>query len=102
MQGPQMLTLSLRMRIKPYSAKPLTILQANVGRAATSHEIALSLAANSLIDIILIQEPYIFTDLSQRITKSHPLYESFIPIDDWEIRPRAISYVCKGAGLQTT
>jgi hypothetical protein len=84
------------MRIKPSSqAKPLTILQANVGRAAIPHEIALSLASDSCIDIILIQELYIFTDLQRRITKSHPLYESFTPIDNWETRPRAISYVRK-------
>src|SRR4051794_1781539 len=46
------------MTTKPFyrPAKPLTILQANVGRGATSHEIALSLAHDSLIDIILIQE----------------------------------------------
>ena len=90
------------MRTKPSFTKPLTILQANVGKAATSHEIALSLAADSLTDVILIQEPYVFTDLSRRITKSHPLYESFTPVDDWAARPRAISYIRKGAGLQTT
>ena len=70
------------MRIKPYFTKPLTILQTNIGRAAILYEIAFLLAANSLIDIILIQEPYIFTDLSQRITKFHPLYKSFTPIDN--------------------
>ena len=35
-------------------AKPLTILQANVGKGATLHEIALLLANNSFVDIILI------------------------------------------------
>jgi ribonuclease HI len=92
------------MTSKPFycPAKPLTILQANVGRGATSHEIALSLAHDSLIDIILIQEPYIFTDRKRRITKSHPVYESFTPLDDWETRPRVISYVRKGAGLHAT
>jgi hypothetical protein len=92
------------MRTRPgqHPAKPLTILQVNVGRGATSHEIALSLAFDSYIDIILIQEPYIFTDLQRRITKSHPSYESFTPVDNWVHRPRAISYVRKGAGLYTT
>src|SRR4051794_27893944 len=63
------------MTTKPFycPAKPLTILQANVGRGATSYEIAFSLAHDSLIDIILIQEPYIFTDRKRRITKSHPV-----------------------------
>lgn len=81
-------------------ARPLTILQVNVGRGATPHEIALSLANDSSIDIILLQEPYIFTDRSRRISKAHPAYESFTPSDDWTIRPRVISYVRKGAGLQ--
>ena len=68
-------------------AKPLVLLQINVGKGATSHEIALSLANDSLIDIILIQEPYIFTDHKQKITKSHPMYKSFTPLDDWKTRP---------------
>ena len=72
----------MKMRTKPFLIKPLTILQTNIGKAATLHEIALSLVADSLIDVILIQEPYVFTDLSRRITKSHPLYESFTPVDD--------------------
>lgn len=63
-------------------AKPLTILQINVGRGATSHEIALSLANDSLIDIILIQELYIFTDCKRKITKFHLMYESFTLLDD--------------------
>jgi hypothetical protein len=82
-------------------AKPLTVLQINVGRGATPHEIALSLANDSLIDIILIQEPYIFTDRKRKITKFHPMYESFTPLDNWETRPRVMSYVRKGAGLNT-
>jgi hypothetical protein len=80
-------------------AKPLTILQANIGRGTISHEIALTLANTSLINIILIQEPYIFTDRSRRITKAHPMYESFTPLDDWTTRPRVMTYVRKGSGL---
>src|SRR5271165_460571 len=80
-------------------AKPLTILQANVGRGATAHEIALSLANSSFIDIILIQEPYIFSDRSRKISKAHPMYESFTPLDDWTTRPRVMSYVRRGSGL---
>jgi hypothetical protein len=81
-------------------AKPLTILQANVGRGATAHEIALTIANDSSIDILLIQEPYVFADRTRRISKAHPMYESFAPLDDWIIRPRVISYVRKGSGLQ--
>src|SRR5271166_6659420 len=80
-------------------AKPLTILQANVRRGATPHEIVLSLANSSFIDIILIQEPYIFSDRSRKISKAHPMYESFTPLDDWTTRPRVMSYVRRGSGL---
>src|SRR5436190_22425962 len=85
-----------------HPAKPLTVLQINVGRGATPHKIALSLANDSLIDIILIQEPYIFMDCKWKVTKSHPMYESFTPLDDWNTHPRVMSYVRKGAGLNTT
>ena len=30
------------------------------------------------------------------------MYESFTPLDDWNTRPRVMSYVRKGAGLNTT
>ena len=82
--------------------KPLSLLQVNVARGATSHEIALSLANESLTDIILIQEPYTFTDRKRRITKFYPMYEAFTPSDNWETRPQVMTYVRKGIGLNTT
>src|SRR5271167_3459724 len=82
-------------------AKPLTILQANIGRGATSHKIVLSLANSSFIDIILIQEPYIFLDYSRKISKAHPMYKSFTPLDDWTTRLWVMSYVRRGSGLHT-
>src|SRR5438045_3943837 len=81
-------------------AKPLTILQANVGRGATPHEIALTLANTSFVNIILIQEPYIFTDCAWKISKAHPMYKSFTPLDNWTTCLRVMSYVHKGSGLQ--
>src|SRR5436190_22219632 len=81
-------------------AKPLTILHANVGRGATPHEIALTLANTSFVDSILIQEPYIFTDCAQKISKAHPMYESFTPLDDWTTSLRVMSYIRNGPGLQ--
>ena len=83
-------------------ARPLSVLQINVGKGAISHEIALSLAATSFVDVILIQEPYIFTNRTRRISKAHPLYESFSPLDDWTTRPRVLTYVRKGSGLSAT
>jgi hypothetical protein len=85
-------------------AKPLTLLQLNVGRGPAPHEIALTLAHSSHIDIILIQEPYVYRDLSRQITKRHPSYECFTPTDNWTAtgRPRVFTYVRKRAGIQST
>jgi hypothetical protein len=82
----------------------LSILQLNIGRAATSHEIALFQAYSNDIDIILIQEPYIFNNLTRKITKKHPSYECFSPIDSWEIsgRPQVLTYIRKKKGLQAS
>ena len=84
----------------PYG--PLTVLQINVGCRAILHKLALTLAYNSYIDILFIQEPYISTDRSRRIIKRHPAYEAFTPLDDWSHQPRAITYVRKGQGLCIT
>src|SRR5439155_11495934 len=65
-----------------YLAKPFIILQINIGRGATLYKIALSLANNSLIDIILIQELYIFKDYKQKIMKFYLIYKSFTLLDN--------------------
>lgn len=82
----------------------LTILQLNVGRGAPAHEIALSLASEQTIDILLIQEPYIFSDYSRRITKRHPSYECFTPTDNWADhgRPRVLTYIRKDSGIRAS
>ena len=85
--------------------KPLSLLQLNVGRGGDTHEIALSLAHSANIDIILIQEPYVYQqDLSRRITKCHPLYECFSPTDDWVANgwPRVLTYTQKSIGIRST
>lgn len=79
---------------------PLKLLQINVGKGGTNHESALTRAFEEKIDILLIQEPYLFSDLQRRITKRHPSYECFSPTDDWSIRPRVLTYLRKGVGLQ--
>jgi ribonuclease HI len=84
-------------------SKPLSILQINASKGDTSHEIALSQAHLEQIDILLVQEPYVYKDLTRRITKRHPLYEIFAPIDDWTVgRPRVLTYIRKRAGLRTS
>ncbi|KAI0997979.1 hypothetical protein K3495_g10211 [Podosphaera aphanis] len=82
------------------SNRPLRLLQVNVCKGA-SHEIALEFANEEKYDIIFIQESYIFSDRLRRITKQISSYECFAPVDSWEIRPRVLTYVRKGTGLQT-
>ncbi|KAI0994347.1 hypothetical protein K3495_g13835, partial [Podosphaera aphanis] len=86
-------------RNKPkHQTTPLKILSANVGRGAAAHEIALNEAFSISADVILIQEPYIFKERARRITKRHPSYITFSPIDDWtSTRPRVLSYIRKDA-----
>jgi Reverse transcriptase (RNA-dependent DNA polymerase)/Endonuclease-reverse transcriptase len=90
-----------RYRTPP--VKPLLLLQVNVGKGPEAHEIALTHAFTEGVDVLLVQEPYVYRDLSRRITKRHPIYECFTPTDDWTSgRPRVLTYVRKGAGLQAT
>lgn len=93
------------MRTKTYKKsknQTITVLSLNVARGALTHEIVLNEAYENTIDVVLIQEPYIFRDCTRRITKNHPSYDSFSPNDDWEsVRPRAISYVRKELSLHT-
>jgi hypothetical protein len=70
------------LRLRNGLAKPLTILQANVRREATLHEIVLLLANNSFVNIILIQEPYIFLDWFRKISKAYLMYKSFNLLDN--------------------
>ena len=67
--------------------KPLRLLQINVGRGGPSHDLALAHAQEEHIDLLLIQEPYIFHERHRRITKRHPSYECFSLNDDWSTRP---------------
>lgn len=89
------------MSYKHYRAKaPLRLFQINVGKGGSTHELALTTAYDEKADIILIQEPYIYSDPQRRITKRHPAYECFTPVDNWSSQPRVLTYLRKGAGLQ--
>jgi hypothetical protein len=80
----------------------LSILSINVGKGTSSHELALSTAFNSSTDVLLVQEPRIFSDLDRRITKTHPSFECFSPVDTFDHTPRVMTYVRKGVGLRAT
>jgi hypothetical protein len=88
----------------PTQKAPLKVLQINIGRTAAAREIALALAYSSSIDIILVQEPYIFKDLSRQITKRHPSYECSSLTGSWAIngRPLVLTYVRKKMVIWTS
>ena len=81
---------------------PLSILSINVGKCSSSHELALSTAFDSSIDILLVQEPRILSKLNRRITKKHPSFECFSPVNTFENTPRVMTYVRRGVGLRAT
>jgi exonuclease III len=83
-------------------AKTLQVIQVNVGRGSASHDIALTFAHNHLFDIVLIQEPWIHQDKLHRISKKHPAYHCFSPVEDWTNKPRVLTYVRKDPQLHTT
>lgn len=79
-------------------SKPKTfmILSLNVELEALKHEINMNEAYLSRIDLILIQEPFIFHERSRRNTKHHLAYASFLLNTDWNTsRPRVVSYIRK-------
>jgi len=80
--------------------RTLTIMQANVGRGHVSHNLSLHLAHENNIDIILLQEPWIFHDLTAKKIYTHPNYQSFSPLSTWNRRPRVFTYVRKSKGLR--
>lgn len=81
------------------SRQSLRIYQANVGRGGPAHDAALSIAYDNHLDIVAIQEPWIFGDLTARKTKTHPSYQAFSPLSTWTSRPRVLIYIHKGIPL---
>lgn len=77
-------------------------MQANVGRGHVSHNLALHLAHENNIDILLLQEPWIFHDLTTKKSLSHPGFQSFSPLSTWSTRPRVFTYVRKTKGLRAS
>lgn len=80
---------------------PMIIMQANEGRGCVLHNLALHLAHKNSIDILLIQEPWIFQDLTAKKSITHPSLQSFSPLSTWHTRPRVLTYVRKTRGLQS-
>ncbi|KAF5529038.1 reverse transcriptase [Fusarium mexicanum] len=76
--------------------KPLGVFQANVGKIPPAHDCALALANSERYDIILLQEPWTAHTKDHCLTKTHPAYDAFTPVDTWnsnDTRPRVMTYV---------
>ncbi|CVL09339.1 uncharacterized protein FMAN_14308 [Fusarium mangiferae] len=82
--------------------KPLRIFQANVGKVPPAHDCALALADSERYDIVLLQEPWTSHTESRFLTKTHPAYDTFTPVDTWssnDTRPRVMTYVRRDSRL---
>ena len=76
--------------------KTLRIFQANVGKVPPAHDCALALADAEGYDVVLLQEPWTATTDSRCLTKAHPAYDTFTPVeslDGNDSRPRVMTYV---------
>lgn len=88
----------LRSRTK-YKTGYLKVFQANVARGQTNHDLALAQASAENFNIILVQEPWILSHRDRKVTKQHPDYDIFSPTEDWDTRPRVMTYVRKNENL---
>ena len=71
----------------------LKILRENVGRSGVANDLALALAFEKKIDLVLIQESWIREDLDRKLSKKHNAYQAFVQEDVWSNRLRIITYV---------
>jgi hypothetical protein len=88
--------MSRRYRQTNSKNKDLRVFQANVGKLSPAYDCALALADAERYDIVLLQEPWTGFKHLRCLTKTHPAYDAFSPIDSWDsiaIRPRVITYV---------
>lgn len=54
-------------------------MQVNVGRGEAANDLALQLAYQNNFDIVLIQEPWIGSNLDQQMSKRHNAYQAYAP-----------------------
>ncbi|KAM4062495.1 endonuclease-reverse transcriptase domain-containing protein [Hirsutella rhossiliensis] len=86
----------------PVVPRALRVFQANVGKIPPAHDTALALADSERYDIILLQEPWTGLKDGRCLTKTHPAYDTFSPVTNWDgrdTRPRVMTYVRRSAGL---
>ncbi|KFG77533.1 putative reverse transcriptase [Metarhizium anisopliae] len=82
--------------------KTLTVFQANVGKIPPAHDCALALADSEKYDIVLLQEPWTEAKNARCLTKTHPAYDTYSPVDSWDsndTRPRVMTYIRKDSRI---
>lgn len=77
----------------PQNRQTLQVMQINVGRREPANNLALAIAFEKNIDILLIQEPWIGADLERKLAKRHKGYLAYAPGEDWKERPRVINFI---------
>ena len=82
------------------SLPQLQIIQVNVARSPSPHETALQLAFEQGYHVVLIQEPWISNFRERRLSKHHPAFNLFTPIEDWTHKPRTLTYIRKHPQLK--
>ncbi|KAK4066075.1 hypothetical protein Purlil1_13977 [Purpureocillium lilacinum] len=81
-------------RTQQSGKKTLHVFQANVGKIAPAHDCALALADAEQYDVVLLQEPWTEAKEGRCLTKTHPAYDTFSPVDSWTnniTRPRVMT-----------
>ncbi|KAJ6439233.1 spectrin repeat domain-containing protein [Purpureocillium lavendulum] len=82
----------------------IRVFQANVGKIPPAHDCALALADAEQYDVVLLQEPWTEAKEGRCLTKTHPAYDTFSPVNSWtnnSTRPRVMTYVRRRPGLTT-
>lgn len=91
---------SERRKTRQQQRRTLRLLQVNVGKSGPTHDVALNTAFESDAEVVFIQEPWVQLKGSRKLTKTHPGYDAFAPVEDWaEKKPRTMTYVLKTPGL---
>ncbi|KID83229.1 Endonuclease/exonuclease/phosphatase [Metarhizium guizhouense ARSEF 977] len=94
--------MSRRPRVHNSDKNTLKIFQANVGKIPPAHDCALALADSGKYDIILLQEPCTEAKNSRCLTKTHPAYDTYSPVDSWDsndTRPRVMTHMLNGVTI---
>lgn len=64
----------------------------NVGRGEAANDLALQLAYQNGFGVVLIQKPWIGSNLNQQISKKHNAYQAYAPEENWTERSGIMTY----------